>query len=53
MVRGEERMEHPRPGEGETGMVSLGISSLIKWIAIVCFYSGNANRGRVGGVESV
>ena len=53
VVRGEERMKLPRPGERKTSEICLGISEFIKRIAIVGFHPDNVNgsgTGREGGV---
>ena len=47
MVRGEERVKLPRPGEREVGKVSLRISQFVEGIAIVGFHPDNVNGGRV------
>ena len=45
VVRGEESMKLPRPGERETGKMCLGIGQFVQWVTIVGFHSDNVNGG--------
>ena len=53
VVRGEERMKLPRPGERKTSYICLGISEFIKGIAIVVFHPDDGNRSGMGGEDGM